>query len=253
MTDKKNAAGKILHGLASHPLYNRWCQMHNRCSNVNRKDYKHYGGRGITVCERWATGETADGLRAFIEDMGPTFEPGLELDRINVNGQYEPSNCRWATRRIQVINRRSFGKSNDTHLIEFNGKTQCISMWAEELGIGYSTLRGRLNRDGMSVEDALMLPRRVGAIKVKIGELTLAANKVFKSTRELKKLRAILGATTEQVLADIFHGIGAVVIKRGSSWIDVRSIVNRTNLLQTNKLTDECKQAFLNSYGVTDE
>jgi hypothetical protein len=82
------------------PEYRCWQNMIARCVNPNRRDYKHYGGRGISVCERWRKFE------AFLEDMGIKPDPSLTLDRINVNGHYEPSNCRWATWSEQQCNKR---------------------------------------------------------------------------------------------------------------------------------------------------
>jgi len=75
--------------------------MKSRCSNVNVPNWKHYGGRGIKVCDRWLTFEK------FKEDMLPTWQSGLELDRIDVNGDYEPSNCRWSTISQNLKNRRN--------------------------------------------------------------------------------------------------------------------------------------------------
>jgi hypothetical protein len=95
---------------AEHPLYTTWTDMHQRCRNPNAPDYKNYGGRGITICARWYD------FAAFAADMGER-PAGHTLDRRNVNGNYEPSNCRWATSAQQAANKRwrSGGNKDDSY------------------------------------------------------------------------------------------------------------------------------------------
>lgn len=96
----------VTHNLSKHVLFNTWNHMIDRCYNIKSKSYKNYGSRGISVCSRWLSVEN------FIEDMYPTFKVGLTLDRINVNGNYEPLNCRWATNFTQSRNTRKLISTN---------------------------------------------------------------------------------------------------------------------------------------------
>ena len=127
-----------------HPVYKVWTAMRQRCLNPKNMNYHRYGGRGITVCDRWAD------FQNFIDDMGERPE-GLQLERIDNNQGYEPGNCRWATRSEQVRNR----ECNRT--LEWRGKSQTMVEWAEELGMSSRTLAARL-RDGWTVERALSRP-----------------------------------------------------------------------------------------------
>jgi hypothetical protein len=96
--------GNTKHGMKHHPIYKVWKNMKQRCQNPNNGRYSYYGGRGIKVCERWQD------FIPFMEDMLPTWKPGLSIDRINNDGNYEPFNCRWATRSVQNSNQRLFGE-----------------------------------------------------------------------------------------------------------------------------------------------
>lgn len=125
--------------------YYCWQAMISRCEYAGNVAYKHYGGRGVTVCAHWR-----HSFAAFMKDMGPRPSVKHSVDRFpNPDGNYEPGNCRWATMKQQQNNRRN------NRLLTYGGKTQTMSQWAEEIGITVYALYGRLVRGKMTVEQAL--------------------------------------------------------------------------------------------------
>lgn len=88
---------------SDHPMYRTYYGMYNRCYNENASDHQWYGGRGISMCDRWSN-ITPTGFDNFLEDMESSYEVGLEIERLDVNGNYEPDNCTWLTRRSQLSN-----------------------------------------------------------------------------------------------------------------------------------------------------
>ena len=129
---------------ATSPTWLSWRAMVERCTNPGAADYPRYGGRGIRVCDRWRD------FTAFLADMGERPR-GTTLDRRDVNGHYERGNCRWATAKEQGRNKRG------SLLLTFDGRTQCLSAWAEETGLDRTTLRYRLKK-GWPIERALTTP-----------------------------------------------------------------------------------------------
>ena len=122
------------HGLSRKSgTYAVWVGMRDRCFCVTDTSYHRYGGRGITVCERWSSFEN------FLADMGER-PPGMTIDRIDNNGPYSPENCRWATNLEQSRNKRT------SILITVGSETLCLSEWADRTGIDYWTLHGRIRR-----------------------------------------------------------------------------------------------------------
>jgi hypothetical protein len=107
--------------------------MLQRCQDKKSINYPLYGERGITVCDRWLN------VNNFIEDMYPTYKKELQLDRINNNGNYEPINCKWSTKKENCNNRRS------NRIIEYKGLKKNITEWTETLGIRKAVLTYRLN------------------------------------------------------------------------------------------------------------
>ncbi|MEU6768618.1 hypothetical protein ABZ916_39675 [Streptomyces sp. NPDC046853] len=131
------------HGKSKTPLYRVWRGMIARCEDSNSPHFKHYGGRGITICAEWR-----NSFETFERDMGSGYRAGLSIDRINNSLGYFASNCRWATVTEQNRNRRF------NRLVTFEGETHCVTEWAELIGIKPTTLTQRLER-GWTPERAL--------------------------------------------------------------------------------------------------
>lgn len=119
------------HKLSNTSTYTVWRQMKNRCLKKDNKDYERYGARGISICKDWLKFEN------FVYDMGER-PAGLQLDRINNNGNYEKNNCRWVTPKENCNNRRS------SRFIEYNGEIKTIIQWAKEFNICSKVLMYRL-------------------------------------------------------------------------------------------------------------
>lgn len=134
------------HGLTGTRIFHCWRNMVARCANPKVREYRHYGGRGVEVCERWKAS-----LLAFISDVGMPPTDRHEIDRINVNGNYEPGNCRWATRRQNMNNMRRNVR------VEYAGIEYTIADLAREFGLGYAFLYQRLKK-GWTVSAAVHMP-----------------------------------------------------------------------------------------------
>lgn len=137
-------------------LYHVWYGMKRRCENPKDTSYHRYGGRGITVCEEWS-----NSYEAFVDwAMESGYDPNSKhkectLDRIDNNGNYEPSNCRWANMTVQSNNRRS------SVLITYQGETLTVAEWAKKVGLNHGALLNRINQ-GWDIEVALTTPSTKG-------------------------------------------------------------------------------------------
>lgn len=143
-----HANGRLISPIGKHKdheLYSIWKTMRTRCRNPKRKDYDHYGGRGIRVCSRW------NSFVAFVRDMGPRPSPKHEIDRIDGNGDYCPDNCRWSTRREQL---QHFSRS---HYLTIGGEQLSISGWSRRSGIATNLIGERMRR-GWLPQDAVFTP-----------------------------------------------------------------------------------------------
>lgn len=141
----KNNTDQTTHGLSKTHLYGVWCTMKSRCHNKNSQRYSLYGGRGVVVCDEWL-----HDFKSFYDwSYANGYNEKLTLDRIDVNGNYSPENCRWVDMKTQNNNRRN------NNLMTYNGKTQTLHQWADEYGIRYGTLWARINTYNWSIEKAL--------------------------------------------------------------------------------------------------
>lgn len=151
----ERGTGNTKHGMFGTPEYGAWASMIQRCENRANPYFASYGGRGIAVCARWRA-SFAD----FLADMGRKPSVGHSLDRINVDGNYEPSNCRWATARQQARNKRN------SLFATINGETKHVAEWADAVGVAPSLIANRINK-GWTPERAIFEPviRRKGSSK----------------------------------------------------------------------------------------
>lgn len=135
------------HGKKDSRIYSIWASMLQRCKNPNDISYSLYGNKGISVCEDWEYFINFDEWA-----MSNGYQEDLSIDRIDSNGNYEPSNCRWVSMKVQQRNRGNNRK------IEYDNKNLCLTEWSEITGLHPKTIAYRLN-SGWSVEDALTKPK----------------------------------------------------------------------------------------------
>lgn len=137
------------HGMSNHILYSLFYGIRDRCYNVNCKAYDRYGGRGIKICNQWLNNPVL-----FIEwALSNGYKKGLSIERKKNDGDYEPSNCTWATDKEQCRHRSS------NKVIEFNGQSKSVAEWAEEVQLPLHTLYKRLNSLKWPIDKALTTPK----------------------------------------------------------------------------------------------
>ena len=141
------------HGMTGSGTYKAWSNAKYRCVNPRDRDYPKYGGRGITMCDRWV-----DSFKNFLADMGERPD-GMTLERQDVNGHYCPENCTWATRKVQTRNRRN------TIRVEYQGVIKTLGEWCEELGLTYTSAH-QMIKNGKSVDAAFATAKRRESSKV---------------------------------------------------------------------------------------
>ena len=141
------------HGFSKTRLYGIWCGIIRRCCNENDQAYRNYGGRGIKVCDEWKNNFMS--FRKWALENG--YSDKLSIDRIDNNGNYEPSNCRWATQMEQANNMRC------NRILVYNGESHTAAEWGRITGLGGYRIRSRLH-SGFTVEEAITLPKMKGRL-----------------------------------------------------------------------------------------
>lgn len=131
------------HDMCGTRLYKIWQDMKRRCSSPSEKSFKDYGGRGITVCQEW---EEFEPFMKWALTVG--YKDDLTIDRINVNGNYEPDNCKWSTLKEQARNKRN------NFMVAYQGRIQPLAAWCEELNLGYDKTYARIKKYKWSIEEA---------------------------------------------------------------------------------------------------
>lgn len=132
------------HGLQDTPIHNTWDSMIQRCTNIKNRQYRNYGARGIKVCDDWR-----DFMTFYKWSIVNYWAPKMELDRIDNDGDYTPSNCRWVTHSANNRNKRN------NRLLTYNGETKTIVEWSEITGLSFRCIQGRVDSLGWSVEKTL--------------------------------------------------------------------------------------------------
>ena len=149
--------GSLAHGHSRRrqisPEFRSWLAMRGRCNKPKNNEYARYGGRGVTVCDRWQ-----NSFESFIEDMGVKPTPKHSIERVDGNGNYDPENCRWVTPTAQARNRRS------NVVVEWNGERKILIEWSEQVGIKYATLRRRIVELGWPINEAMTSPVTPGVL-----------------------------------------------------------------------------------------
>ncbi len=186
------------HGLRKHSLYKTWVEMRYRCDNPKKPQYKYYGARGITYCERWKD------FANFVADMGPRPD-GHSLDRINNDGNYEPSNCRWASKIVQMNNMRG------NRILVVDGEQMTMAEASRRWGISIGNIWNRLElgwTEEEAAKTAVWSPtrRRVG-VKNARHKLTNEAVREIRTSKKTKELAEKFGVH-RTLIQRIRRGVG---------------------------------------------
>lgn len=148
---ERTSIASTVHGDTNSRLYNVWCAMKRRCLNESAPEYKYYGARGITVCDEWLKSYEAFRSWAYSNGYDSNSKRGeCTIDRIDVNGNYSPENCRWVDQKKQMNN---YSKN---HLLSYGGEVHSISEWSDILGIPYSKMNHYVSHKHMQIPEILL-------------------------------------------------------------------------------------------------
>ena len=200
-----HSSWNITHGLTGTTTFNIWATMKARCLNANKDSYHRYGGRGISVCDRWLSFEN------FLEDMGERPED-MSIERLDNDGNYEPSNCKWVTNHEQSRN-----KANNRWL-EYQGERLILTDWSEKTGLSKQVIHRRL-KAGWSVADTLAV--KVNGRRGKKGSENSMAKLTEETVGQIKKL--LLGSVPSKEIAKMYKLGESTIsgIKHGHRWSHV--------------------------------
>lgn len=191
-------------GLTTHPLYQRWYDLNRRCYDPERKDYNHYGGRGITVCQEWHR-DNPQGFQNFLRDMGGTYQDKLEIDRIDNNGNYCKDNCKWSTRSEQVVNSRDLGgRIGRPNFLDDGQEVLHLAAMAKKYNLNAGLLQDRVDKLGMSLTDALSMPVKTKKYFLIFNGIECTIKDVFKYPCHASNEAKRLGITLHEVLYLMF-------------------------------------------------
>jgi hypothetical protein len=160
LNSEKSKERGTKHGLCGTRLINIYFAMKHRCLRKNCKQFKDYGGRGIIICEEWLNKDNGF-INFYNWALSNGYSEKLTIDRINNNGNYEPSNCKWSTYSEQNSNKRN------SRFVDFNGEHKTIAEWEKELGVSNGTIRHRIYKSGWDIEKALKTKVNKGGLYAK--------------------------------------------------------------------------------------
>lgn len=211
-------------GVTTHPLYQRWYDMNRRCYDPTRKDFHHYGGRGITVCDAWNKCNP-DGFINFIRDMEESYIEGLEIDRINNDGNYCKENCKWSTRSEQVINSRNIiSNIGAVRWLNDGEETLHLAAMAKKHGLDPHLLQDRITKMGWTLEQAIKTPVKVKKYRIIYRDHFYQVGDIF--VTNICNRSHKLGVSSGQLLRSVLSEDVTVEAYSGGIWVEVESNIS---------------------------